>query len=151
MVDTDYMVHQFRTHGDRTFQLFMAVEIKTMNAELSDAQRDTLLIADQLLRNRKKTPTNNPRRQASGQMHMVYSHMLKKTVWLRAFGCHVLTFSRLGPDDSDLIRWDRRPITVEQLTGLLSFSLDPDTLKPLDLRLHHRKTERTDPLFQVNQ
>jgi hypothetical protein len=35
------------------------------------------------------------------------------------------------------MRWDEKPITQEQLTKLLRFDLDPDTLRPLDLRNHH--------------
>jgi len=33
--------------------------------------------------------------------------------------------------------WDKRQIDEEQLTKILRFDLDPDTLRPLELRVHH--------------
>jgi len=51
---------------------------------------------------------------------------------------HVLRFSGLGPDDSKFIEWDDKDINADTLTDLLRFDLDPDTLKPIDLRNHHQ-------------
>lgn len=138
-VDQDYIVHKFKTHGGRDFQLLMALEIKTMGAEPTAAQRDTLHLFNQVMRNRKQTPTKDMRFQAGTAPLRVFSTLAGRDVQLRIFGVHVLRFSGMGPDDSETIHWDRTPIDVATLTALLRFDLDPDTLKPLDLRIHHPK------------
>lgn len=61
---------------------------------------------------------------------------------MKSFGLHVLTFDGFGPYDSENIRWDGKPITVDQLIALVKFDIDPDTLKPMDWRSHHRKNGR---------
>lgn len=140
--DQDYWIHAYKTYGNRDFQCIMLVEIKTMMARMSKAQEDTLSIANQLMRNRVQTPTSSIKRQAGRGPADVHSPMLGRNVTLKAFGVHVLTFSGLGPDDSDAIKWDgRHDINTEILTKILRFDLDPDTLKPLDLRNHHRTPE----------
>lgn len=140
--DQDYWVHAYKTYGSRDFQCIMLVEIKTMSSKMSKAQEDTLSIVNQLMRNRIQTPTSNIKRQAGRGPVSVYSTMLRRYVTLKAFGVHILQFSGLGPDDSDLILWDgRNQISIETLTKILRFDLDPDTLKPLDLRNHHRTPE----------
>lgn len=138
--DQDYWIHAYKTHGSRDFQCLMLVEIKTMGRELSTTQRDTLHIVNQLMRNRKETPTTRGAniKQAGSGLARVYSSFLGRKVNLKALGMHVLTFSGLGPDDSDLITWDKKKIDLPTLTKLLRFDLDPDTLRPLDLRNHHR-------------
>lgn len=135
--DQDYWVHRFRTELDREFQCLMLVEIKTMGASMTDAQRDTLNTANQLMRNRRQTPTKDLRYQAGLGVLKVFSTYLKRETVVRAFGMHVLTFSGLGPGDSEWMKWDKEEITEDQLTGLLRFDLDPDTLAPMDWRRHH--------------
>lgn len=148
VTDQDYVIHKFKTHGNREFQCVMIVEIKTMGAEPSDAQSDTLYMLDQLTRNRVSTPTATNRAQAGRGVVNAWSVMRKRYVTLKAFGTHLLTFSGLGPDDSDVIEWDRAPISIDTLTSILKFDLDPDTLKPLDLRRHHMTHEnQVLPLF----
>jgi len=148
VTDQDYWIHKYKTHETRRFQLLMLVEIKTMGAELSEAQRDTLYQVNQLMRNRRQTPTKELRYQTSSGPLTVKSTMLGGEVVMRAFGMHVLTFSGLGPDDSEWIRWDRTQISVDQLTAILRFDLDPDTLRELDLRLHHQNAEQSEWLFE---
>ena len=148
VTDQDYWIHKYKTHETRRFQLLMLVEIKTMGAELSEAQRDTLYQVNQLMRNRRQTPTKELRYQTSSGPLTVKSTMLGGEVVMRAFGMHVLTFSGLGPDDSEWIRWDRTQISVDQLTAILRFDLDPDTLRELDLRLHHQNAEQSERLFE---
>lgn len=139
LVDQDYLVHKFKTAYDREFQLIMMIEIKTMGAELTLAQRDTLHCFNQLLRNRRRTPTKDLHFQLEESVvRSAYSFALKRTTNLLSFGIHVLTFSHLGPDDSEWIKWDKKRIDVDTLTKILRFDLDPDTLKPIDLRNHHR-------------
>lgn len=50
--DIDYIVHKFKTHYGKTFQLMMLVEVKTRNSSMTDAQRDTLYMLSQLTQNR---------------------------------------------------------------------------------------------------
>lgn len=146
--DQDYWIHRFRTAYDREFQLVMLVEVKTMGMPLSDAQTDLLHMVNQLTRNRRQTPTKELRWQAGSGPMRVYSTMNEREVYLRAYGMHVLTFSGLGPDDSETIMWDRTTINVEQLVALLRFDLDPDTLAPIDLRPHHVNVEPSMGLFK---
>jgi hypothetical protein len=141
VTDQDYWIHRFKVNGSRGFQCIMLVEVKTMGAELSDAQKDTIWIIDQITRNRRVTPTKKGRAQSGSGPSKVRSIVARGDVELRAFGAHILTFSSLGPDDSDLILWDGKPIETKTLTSLLRFDLDPDTLRRIDLRNHHQTHE----------
>lgn len=150
VMDTDYVFHRFRTELGRSFQCFMIVEVKTRGGKLSEAQTDTAWILDQLTRNRRQTPTATPRKQAGNGVTKVYSRFNAKDIILKAFGLHVLTFEKLGPDDSKWIKWDNKQITSDQLTQLLAFDLDPDTLRPMDWRSHHPKRRLVNlPMFDI--
>jgi len=137
IIDQDYWIHRFKVHGMRQFQLLMLVEIKTLGQDLSDAQKDTLHMVNQLMRNRRRTPTKEMLYQAGHGPLKVQSLMARTEVFLRAYGVHVLTFSSLGPDDSGSIFWDKKPIDLDTLTNLLRFEIDPDSMMRLDLRNHH--------------
>ena len=138
VTDQDYWIHRYRTEHGREFQLLMAVEIKTMGAELTKVQTDTLHIVNQMLRNRRQTPTKERRWQAGSAPLKVRSEFLGREVTLKALGMHVLTFSGLGPDDSDWIKWNRHNIDADTLTEILAFTRDPDFPdRLLDLRNHH--------------
>lgn len=139
VMDTDYIFHRFRTELGRVFQCLMIVELKTKNAEMSDAQKDTAGILNQLTRNRRQTPTSELRWQAGNAPLKVRSYIAKRDVNVRSFGVHLLTFDGYGPGDSESIRWDKNLITIDQLIALLKFDLDPDTLRQMDWRSHHRK------------
>lgn len=148
VMDTDYVFHRFRTELGRSFQCFMMVEVKTRGGKLSEAQADTAWVLDQLTRNRRQTPTATHRKQAGNGVTKVYSKFNAKDIILKAFGLHVLTFEKLGPDDSQWIKWDGKQITPNHLTKLLCFDLDPDTLLPMDWRSHHPKRRLANlPLF----
>lgn len=152
VTDQDYWIHRYIVRGSRGFQCIMLVEIKTMGAVLTAAQQDTLWIIDQITRNRRQTPTKKEMRlQAGTGPASVRSVMAKGNVALRAFGVHVLTFSGLGPDDSEWIRWDTTPIDAGTLTKILRFDLDPDTLKPIDLRNHHQTHENRVMEFRFHE
>jgi len=129
-------IHQFKSGYSRDFQLMMSIEVKTMGADLSPSQRDTLQIFNQLIRNRRQTPTKRLQFQA-GNAPEVFSVINGRRVKVRHYGVHLLRFSGLGPDDSEHILWDMKEIDADTLTKILSFELDPDTLKPIDLRNHH--------------
>ena len=137
VTDSDYWIHRYKTFGRRRFQLMVGVEIKTMGANLSMSQRDTLVILNALLRNRRATPTSEMQWQAGTGITKHKSLVTGEELYLKAFGIHTLRFSGLGPDDSEWIKWDKRDIDPDTLTRLLAFDLDPDTLRPLDLRSHH--------------
>lgn len=129
-------VHQFKSGYSRDFQLIMDIEVKTMGADLSQSQRDTLHIRNQLMRNRRQTPTKELLFQA-GNTPEVFSVIQGRKIVVRCYGVHLLRFSGLGPDDSEWMLWDTKPINSDTLTEILRFDLDPDTLKPIDLRNHH--------------
>lgn len=139
-------IHQFRSRYSRDFQLIMDIEIKTMGADLSQSQRDTLHIRNQLMRNRRQTPTKGLVFQA-GIAPDVFSVINGRKVKVRCYGIHVLRFSGLGPDDSQWMLWDGKEITSDTLTKLLRFDLDPDTLKPIDLRNHHSVCNKSQVSF----
>jgi hypothetical protein len=144
MLNSDLWVHHYKTDRGRDFQCIMLVELKTFGAELDKYQRDTLLIVNQILRNRRQTPTSTPISQAGTAPLKVNSHIAQRRVVLKAFGVHVLRLSADTPDNSEWMQWDKARfgqggfIDREQLVKLLRFELDPDTLGPLDLRRHHR-------------
>lgn len=138
VIDQDYFVHQFKSFENRDFQLIMMVEIKTMGMEPTQAQKDTLHILNQLLRNERATPTKALSSYQAVGFVDAFSVMNGRRVKVKAYGAHVLRFSGLGPDDSDAIFWDKKQIDVETLTKLLRFDIHPDTFLPIDLRNHHR-------------
>lgn len=138
VIDQDYWIHQYKRHQSREFQCIMGIEIKTFGMELTDSQRDTLHIINQLMRNRRQVNLNY--QAGSGTTALGKSTLTGKNIILRAYGMHVLTFSHLGPYDSEWISWDKKRINIKILTKILRFDLDPDTLRKLDLRLHHKNT-----------
>jgi len=144
VADMDYLVHRYRTELGRDFQCLMLLEVKTRGAEPSPSQKDTLLIFDQLFKNRRGTPTKDAPFQAIGATTTVVSALNRKRVTLKAFGCFVVQFEKTGPLDSEWIKWGprREVISVDQLAGLLRFDIDPDTLRPMDWRRHHAEPQR---------
>lgn len=156
VLDSDYWIHRFKTYSDpngkydRQIQCIMLVEVKTNGCNLSEAQRDTLYMVNQLLRNRSKTPTKNPIYQSGISIAKVKSTMQDTDVVAWCYGVHVLRFSGLGPQDSEHIWWDdKKEITEDQLTDLLNFDINPDTLLPMDFRIHHYKESQL-ALFSVS-
>lgn len=146
ILDADYWVHRFKTYGSREFQCIMLVEVKTNSKTLTDAQRDTLHLVNQIIRNRRTTPTKERKYEANGNGPLrVKSPKAMCIVNVRCYGAHLLRFSGLGPEDSERIIWDKTQIDQKTLTALLRFDLDPDTLKPIDFRSHHAR--RDDPML----
>jgi hypothetical protein len=143
--DCDILLHMYaQLHGkqkNRDVQCLMFVEVKSREARPSAAQRDTLSLFAQVLRNRK----DNLHRRKRGR-HLIghvtptkaYSQIKAAEVKLRMYGGHLLRLSGDSPEDSQWMEWDeRRLIDQTTLIGLLRFEIDPDTLHPLDLRIHH--------------
>lgn len=141
IIDIDYIIHKYKTYRGREFQCVMFVEVKTHGAAIPDWQADTLFTVNQVLRNRTNTPTKKSKKQCDGTIKTAYSLIAKRVMTLKVFGYHALVFSQLGPKDSEWMTWDKKIISEEQLIGLLNFDLDPDTLRPMDLRSHHRSAD----------
>lgn len=135
ITDADWVVHQFKIHTQhgrsKEIQNMMFIEEKTFGADIGkqSAQRDTISLLAQILRNR-----TNPRQPS---LHRVKSMMSGKLIRLRFFGWHLLQFSHAGPLDSEWIKWDWKPINLDMLVKLLRFELSPITLAPRDERSHH--------------
>ena len=127
MQDIDMWIHQYKTFidhvGTREINNLMLVEVKESSGFLDYAQRDTLSIADQLLR----TGNQYKRiRDASGKLRKI-----------RCWGVHTLRFNGTSPEVSDIITWDDKPIDLAILEDLLTFQRDPDTLQERSERRHH--------------
>lgn len=145
VMDADWIFHQFRSELGRGFQCFMMVEVKTRGANMTEAQRDTFHLINQIMRNRRQTPTSQLKTLQAGNGPLkTFSVKNGKWVTTKAFGIHLLQFENLGPFDSQWIKWDGKHITTDQLTMLLRFDLDPDTLTAMDWRRHHLKNQPAD-------
>ena len=130
--DADMILHRYKMvhdgRGSRDVQCLMFIEVKTFNAPVTKAQRDTLSLFSQFLRNRKPN-MHGPRtgRHASvTSPPQAYSQLLDKWITVRTFGYHLLTFSGSCPADSGTIRWDTTEISQFDLVKLLKFERDPD-------------------------
>lgn len=132
--DSDVWIHKYKTLGNREFQFLMLLEIKEHGKQIDKWQRDTLHIANQLLRNRK----NKRRFQVSGEprVEKVFSSLVNSDVYVCCFGVHSLIIHGDGRDTSNCrLTWDsQHDITPEQLESLLLFETDPDDLSKLDHR-----------------
>ena len=138
--DLDLLLHRYKSpvdgKGTREIQCMMFIEVKTFSAKISEAQKDTLGLLNQVLRNRKPNIHSKPRRQVSGQIRKAYSAMIKRDVALHLYGGHLLQLSGACPETSDRMIWDNQYV-IDQfcLTELLKFKRDPDRPELLiDLR-----------------
>lgn len=142
--DCDQIIHRYKTYDrngrTRELQCIMLVEIKTYGAEPEKAQRDTLGLMGQFLRNRRQNiHKSKGRRQVEASPNRAYSIMLNREIDVRAYGYHLLQFEKDGPQNSIWMKWDSKLISEDQLVSILRFDLDPDSLRPIDFRLHHEK------------
>lgn len=140
VTDSDWWIHQYRARtakaGSKMLDNVMLVEVKTHEADVRFAQRDTLFLVNQMLR--KSSVVNGRRRYVK-----CVSPTVGETRYVRLFGVHVLTFSGNTPVDSDRIVWDSTVIDEQILVELLCFKRDPDSpLRQLDTRLHHRPSQK---------
>ena len=153
--DCDHIVHRFKFDSSgRDLQAVMVIEVKThvnfkAKIHISDTQSDTLHMLNQLMRNRRSNIHKKVKWQSGPGPDWVLSLKNKKNVRIRSFGVHGLYFSGTNPDDSNTIGWDRSTINSGQLIDLLRFVLDPDTLRPMDLRIHQKRRGPT--LFDEDQ
>jgi hypothetical protein len=153
--DIDILLHRYMVQvdkrGTRDLQCVMFVEAKTNGARLTPAQRDTLSMFSQVLRNRKRNYHRDKQGRHAGERTppcKCHSHMLKRDVRLWMFGGHLLRMSHNSPADSDWMTWDGTPLDAETLTRVLRFELDPDNIyKKIDWRrryssFEHRSSQR---------
>ena len=162
LYDVDYIVHKYKQVDDgvvsRNVQLVMLVEVKTRMSDLTEEQRDTLYLLNQVIENRrtnncmkKSGKSYNSKHRTSFGPLKVWSAKNKRFILLRSFGLYTLRFSGLGPDDSESIYWNKRQIDKETLEKLMLFEIDPDGFLPIDevLRNRHKKKPQLN-LFDTN-
>lgn len=144
--DCDHIIHRYKFET-RDVQAIMVLEVKTYDKELPETQRDTLHIANQLMRNRRSNMYKDVKWQAGDAPLKVKSAMTGRDVMVRCFGVQTLRLSHSSPIDSVRMWWNKRLINVAQLIKLLRFDLDPDKIEPMDLRIHQRKPPENPLLF----
>jgi len=149
--DLDLLLHKYMEvedgFGKRDIQALMFVEVKTWGAVPSTAQRDTLHLLSQALRNRRKN-INGDRNKWNLKDHSPIATAMSiagnRDIQLRMYGGHLLTFEKDGPDNSDWIKWNRHFISRDQLVDLLRFRIEPEN--PL-LKMDIRRRSKPLPLF----
>lgn len=155
--DLDVLLHRYMVKQDgfgrRDIQAMMFVEVKTLGADLTESQRDTLGILDQVLRNRRKnihSDRNKRNLKDHSPVAKAFSKLRGSEIDLRLFGGHLLRLSGTSPDDSERMTWGgafgTHEITPDQLTKLLRFELDPDDPR---LRLDIRRRSKPLPLIDA--
>lgn len=131
--DVDILLHRYKSFidakGKRDIEFMMFIEVKTFGASLTNAQRDTLGLLNQVLRNRKPNIHSNPRRQMNARPSKAYSQAKKREIPLRLLGGHLLQLSGSDPETSETILWDCKTIDTETLVDLMLFNRDPDNLE----------------------
>lgn len=140
--DCDVLLHKYLTlvdgRGTRALQAAMFIEVKTKGALLTTSQQDTLSMFSQVLRNRRRNiHSDRHGRHALDRItpSVVRSHASGKDVRMWLFGGHLLTLSGDDPSESRWMEWDRtHRISTEDLIGLLTFTIDPDTMRKIDWR-----------------
>lgn len=138
--DCDVLLHKYKVavdkKGSRDIQCLMFIEVKSHAGDVSESQRDTLGLFDQVLRNRHPNIHSQPRRQVTDHEPLASckSAKLKRIIKVRLYGGHLLQLQANTPEDSEWMMWDRKTIDVQQLLALLRFEIDPDRLRPIDWR-----------------
>ena len=136
VTDSDYWIHRYRAHsdkvGERAVDSIMLLEVKTNQRDIPLAQRDTLVLVNQLLRRTGKRPD---KRRRHVMLKGIQPGELRR---VRCYGVHLLQLSSDRPDNSAVIFWDRRVINEQILVEVLRFDRDPDhPTKQIQLRRHH--------------
>lgn len=141
------IVHRYKDGTSREAQCYMEVEVKEYGAVPTPAQRSTLQILSDYLKNTVSNmySTRGASEDRSGKFRKIYDREFDRWVFVRHYGIHLLQFEKAGPDDSAWIRWDGQEITAEQLVGLFAFEIHPYSLNKLSARDRHAPAVR--PLF----
>lgn len=146
-MDKDLVCHRFKTTHGRGFQCLMFVEFKSCGAQLNDTQRDTMHMVNQMFRTDSSTPTKKARRHTEQTPKTVRSFLGGSEVRVKAFGYHLVRMNGRNPSLSNQIIWDKTEIAEDTLVALLRFDVNPDTLRPMDWRIHHHKPKHPE-LFE---
>lgn len=153
--DLDVLLHKYITtkdgKGTRDIQSMMFIEIKTFMANPSEAQRDTLHLLNQILRNKKPNIHSTPRWQPNTAVTTAYSLANKRNIRLRLYGGHLLQLEKTSPENSDCMYWDREyPIGPQELVELMTFVRDPDNPERLlDYRRRSKPFSIMKTLFET--
>lgn len=135
--DLDILMHRYMFRpdplGDRTIQAIMFIEAKTWGAQPSESQNDTLGMMSQLLRNRRSNIHRPVIHHQVGGCTWLYSAAKKEWVATFLLGGHLLRME-YGTPETGWIEWDAKRISINQLVKILAFEMDPDTLRPMDIR-----------------
>lgn len=152
--DLDVLLHRYMMptdkRGTREIQCLMFIEVKSFGADVSMSQRDTFSLLSQVLRNRRTNKHQAKKGRHANEHTPVtkcYSHLLNKDVTLRLFGGHLLQMSGEDPPTSEWLKWDKKPIDLDQLKSLLRFEIDPDTLRAIDWRRRYSDFKEEFSLF----
>lgn len=138
VTDSDYWIHRYRAHtdkvGERAVDSIMLVEVKTHLRDIPFAQRDTLQLVNQLLRQVSVRPDGRRRYVTLKGFQPGESRRV------RCYGVHLLQLSGSRPDNSTTILWDRLYLTEDYLVEILRFDRDPDhPMKQIEFRRHHTR------------
>jgi hypothetical protein len=144
--DTDHWILRYKTNLDgRGFQLLMLVEVKEYGAEPDPAQLDILRFVHIGITRKRK----NMHGAKTCDEFTARSAVSGRIVHVRYMGYHLLQFEKTNPNDSSWIKWNRKPVTAEELVGILSMERRPDRPDKFTieyLRDRHRKNKQ--PTFQ---
>jgi hypothetical protein len=72
-----------------------------------------------------------------------------RDVVVQCYVAHILRMSGKTPYKSKWWMWDDRPVDNDTLRRLLNFTLDPDTLKPLEAETMHKPRVKEPVLFDI--
>ena len=142
------IVHRYKDGSSREVQCFMEVEVKEYGAAPTPAQKSTLQMLSDYLKNtvRNMHSSRGASSDRAGKVRKIYDRQFQREVLVRHYGIHLLQFERSGPEDG-WIKWDGVKISQDQLVGLFAFDLNPYTLQPLSARDRHAKADR--PLLKA--
>lgn len=144
--DVDFILHRYKTLGDRDFQCIMCVEVKRGIETLTIEQHDTLTILGQFLRNRFANPN---KLQVSRCGDLAWSPRNQKFVHVVAFGFHFLYLAENAPAEGSKMEWDGRPVTYDELVSFCTFERDPDTWQKITLdRVNYSADTEPTPIPQ---
>lgn len=144
------IVHKYKDGEERDAQCFMEIEVKEYGAMPTPAQRSTLQLLSDFVKNTVKNmySARGSSQHLDGKPRRILDRQFNRWILVRHYGIHLLQFEKTSPDNSVWMKWDGVEITADQLVSLLRFEIHPYTLKPLSARDRHCRSRRF-PLFEV--
>lgn len=138
--NNDLWMHRFSERQEskrvtiaQVYEHLQLVEVKTFNAEMPFAQKDTFDVVDKIIR---KASMQNGRRRPISIPDTRRPGCNRSVRWL---GLHLLQMSNDRPDNSVRMIWDGKfDLNEKTLIEVLRFDRDPDhPTRFLDTRRHH--------------